>query len=103
MVHLLHSPGILSLRACALTDDNRLQLPLSQQFHQRLRLRAELGLGKGPVALFAARRILDAGKMHMEPFCPLAPAAGFCDDGAVAGAGNTLPAPTKAAALWAAA
>ena len=66
MVHLLHSPGILSLRACALTDDNRLQLPLSQQFHQRLRLRAELGLGKGPVALFAARRILDAGEMDLE-------------------------------------
>lgn len=25
MVHLLHSPGILSLRACALADDNRLR------------------------------------------------------------------------------
>ncbi len=31
------------------------------------------------------------------------PAAGFCDDGEDAGADNTLPVPTKAAALWAAA
>ena len=29
MVHLLHSPGILSLRACALADDDRLEAALN--------------------------------------------------------------------------
>ena len=70
-IHSLHRTGVFRLRAGTLADDDRLQLSLGQQLHQRLRLRAELSLGKGPVPLFAARRILDAGEMHMEPLGPL--------------------------------
>ena len=54
-IHLRHRPRILRLCPGAFADDNGFEPALRQQLHQRLRLRAELSIGKGPVALFAAR------------------------------------------------
>ena len=43
--------AILDRMAEGLGDDHRRQLTLCQQLHQGLRLRAELGIGKGPVEM----------------------------------------------------
>ena len=59
LVHPLHRLRVLGLRTGALADDDRLEAALCQQLHQGLRLRAELGLSKGPVALLAAGRELN--------------------------------------------
>ena len=52
---------------------DRLEAALCQQLHQGLGLRAELGLGKGPVALLAAGGELDAGEVDVEPPGALVP------------------------------
>ena len=62
----LHCFRILCLRTGALTDDDRRKPTLGQQLHQGLGFGAKLSLGKGPVPLFTALGILDAGKMDME-------------------------------------
>ena len=67
LVHPLHRLRVLGLRTGALADNDRLEAALCQQFHQGLGLRAELGLSKGPVALLAAGRELDAGEVDVEP------------------------------------
>ena len=59
LIHPLHRLRVLGLSTGALADDDRLEAALCQQLHQGLGLRAELGLGKGPVALLAAGGKLD--------------------------------------------
>ena len=85
----LHRTGILRLCPGALADDDRLQALFGQQLHQGLGFRAELGLGEGPMAFFAARRILDAGKVDVEPLGPCTAEGSFdlVKDGSIVGLG----------------
>src|SRR5699024_5643125 len=72
-VDLAQSAGVFGLGAGALADDHRSKPALGEQLHEGGGFGAELGLGKGPVALFAPGRELDAGKVDVELPRPLVP------------------------------